>query len=150
QFGFSRTLDYLAAMTQLVLRETGLLPHSNPGLMDRQAIANLRESNASLGLMLESASPRLMRKGLAHHRAPDKTPALRLKAIESAGDLRVPFTTGVLIGIGETIEERIDSLLAIRDAHDRHGHIQEVIIQNFRAKEGTPMSDNPEPSFAEL
>jgi 7,8-didemethyl-8-hydroxy-5-deazariboflavin synthase CofG subunit len=148
--GFPRTLDYLAAMCELVLEKTGLLPHANPGVMDRAALARLKDSNASVGLMLENVSPRLMRDGLPHANAPDKVPALRLRTIEEAGKLSIAFTTGILIGIGETMEERIDSLLAIRALHEKYGHIQEVIIQNFRAKPEIPMAAHPEPSLDDM
>ncbi len=148
--GYSRTLDYLAAMCELVLEKTGLLPHANPGVMDRAALARLKDSNASVGLMLENVSPRLMRDGLPHAKAPDKVPALRLRTIEEAGKLSIAFTTGILIGIGETMEERIDSLLAIRSLHEKYGHIQEVIIQNFRAKPEIPMAAHPEPSLEDM
>jgi FO synthase len=150
QQGFARTLDYAAAMSEMVLERTGLLPHANPGVMDRAALERFRESNASVGLMLETVSPRLMRDGLAHFKAPDKVPALRLRTIEEAGKLSMAFTTGVLIGIGETFEERIDSLFAIRAMHEQYGHIQEVIVQNFRAKRDIPMAHHPEPSMEEL
>ena len=143
--GYRSTLHYLEAMCELMLRETSLLPHSNPGLMSATWIERLRASNPSLGLMLESTSNRLTQKGAAHDNAPDKVPALRLKTIEHAGKLGVPFTTGILIGIGETFDERIDSLLAIQRLHQRYGHIQEVIIQNFRSKPGIPMANSPEP-----
>ena len=148
--GYSRTLDYLAAMCELVLEKTGLLPHANPGVMDRAALERLKDSNASVGLMLENVSPRLMRDGLPHANAPDKVPALRRRTIEEAGKLSMAFTTGILIGIGETIEERIDSLLAIRALHEKYGHIQEVIIQNFRAKPEIPMARHPEPSMEDM
>jgi FO synthase len=148
--GFTRTLDYLAAMCELVLEKTGLLPHANPGVMDRAALTRLKDSNASLGLMLENVSPRLMRDGLPHAKAPDKVPALRLRTIEEAGKLSIAFTTGILIGIGETMEERIDSLFAIRTLHEKYGHIQEVIIQNFRAKPEIPMAAHPEPSLEDM
>ena len=148
--GFARTLDYAAAMSELVLEKTGLLPHANPGVMDRAALGRLKESNASVGLMLENVSPRLMREGLPHANAPDKVPALRLRTIEEAGKLSIAFTTGILIGIGETMEERIDSLLAIRTLHEKYGHIQEVIIQNFRAKPEIPMAAYPEPSLEDM
>jgi len=148
--GFKRTLDYLAAMCELVLAKTGLLPHANPGVMDRAALTRLKESNASVGLMLENVSPRLMRDGLPHANAPDKVPALRLYTIEEAGKLSIAFTTGILIGIGETIEERIESLFAIRTLHEKYGHIQEVIIQNFRAKPEIPMAAHPEPSLDDM
>jgi FO synthase len=148
--GFTRTLDYAAAMSEMVLERTGLLPHANPGVMDRAALERFRESNASVGLMLETVSNRLMRDGLAHFKAPDKVPALRLRTIEEAGKLSLAFTTGILIGIGETFEERIDSLFAIRALHEKYGHIQEVIIQNFRAKPGIPMAHHPEPSLDDM
>ena len=148
--GFTRTLDYLAAMCELVLEKTGLLPHANPGLMDRAALVRLKDSNASVGLMLENVSPRLMRDGLPHAKAPDKVPALRLRTIEEAGKLSIAFTTGILIGIGETMDERIDSLFAIRTLHEKYGHIQEVIIQNFRAKPEIPMAAHPEPSLEDM
>jgi 7,8-didemethyl-8-hydroxy-5-deazariboflavin synthase CofG subunit len=150
QQGYSRTLDYLAAMCELVLEKTGLLPHANPGVMDRSALERLKDSNASIGLMLENVSPRLMRDALPHAKAPDKVPALRLRTIEEAGKLSIAFTTGILIGIGETMEERIDSLLAIRTLHEKYGHIQEVIIQNFRAKPDIPMAIHPEPSLEDM
>jgi len=148
--GFERTLEYLMAMGQLVLDQTGLLPHSNPGLMSAVDLQRLKESNVSLGLMLESSSPRLWRRGGPHWKAPDKVPSLRLRTIEEAGRLSIAFTTGILIGIGETVEERIDSLLAIRDIHEKYGHIQEVIVQPFRAKPGTRMARTPEPSLEDL
>ena len=148
--GFARTLDYLAAMTELVLRETGLLPHANPGLMGAEDLARLRRSNVSLGLMLETISPRLRRAGAAHWRAPDKAPALRLRVMEEAGRQRIAFTTGILIGIGEAVEERIDSLLAIHALHEKHGHIQEVLIQPFRAKADTRMAGAAEPGIEDL
>jgi 7,8-didemethyl-8-hydroxy-5-deazariboflavin synthase CofG subunit len=148
--GFTRTLDYLAAMCELVLERTGLLPHANPGVMDGGALDKLKESNASVGLMLENASMRFMRDGLPHAQAPDKVPTLRLRTIEEAGKRSMAFTTGILIGIGETMEERIDALLAIREMHDKYGHIQEVIVQNFRAKPDIPMAHSPEPSLEEM
>ena len=148
--GFTRTLDYLAAMCELVLNQTGLLPHSNPGVMDANILARLKESNASVGLMLETVSTRLMRGDLPHAKAPDKVPALRLRTMEEAGKLSIAFTTGILIGIGETLEERIDSLLAIRAMHEKYGHIQEVIIQNFRAKSDIPMAHHIEPTMDDM
>jgi 7,8-didemethyl-8-hydroxy-5-deazariboflavin synthase CofG subunit len=147
---FERTLEYLAAMTQLVLDETGLLPHSNPGVMEADDLERLRESNVSMGLMLESSSTRIRLHQGPHWKAPDKVPAVRLKTIEEAGRRSIAFTTGILIGIGETMQERIDSLFAIRDLHERYGHIQEVIVQPFRAKDGTRMSLAPEPSTDHL
>jgi len=148
--GFTRTLDYLAAMSELVLDKTGLLPHANPGVMDRAALERLKDSNASVGLMLENGSARLMREGMPHANAPDKVPALRLRTIEEAGRLSMALTTGILIGIGETMEERVDSLLTIRTLQERYGHIQEVIIQNFRAKPDIPMAAYAEPSLEDM
>ena len=143
QVGLRRTLDYLYEACGVVLEETGLLPHSNPGLMGRRDLRRLKEVNISLGLMLESISDRLGLPSGPHFNAPDKRASLRLKTIEEAGELRIPFTTGLLIGIGENWGERIDSLFAIREMHERHGHIQEVIIQNFRPKLETPMQGSP-------
>src|ERR1700720_1205834 len=148
--GYARTLDYAAAMSEMALERTGLLPHANPGVMDRSALQRFKESNASVGLMLETVSTRLMRNGLAHFKAPDKVPALRLRTIEEAGKLSIAFTTGILIGIGETFEERVDSLFAIRALHEKYGHIQEVIVQNFRAKPDIPMAHHPEPSLEDM
>jgi FO synthase len=142
--GLERTLDYLYEACRVVLEETGLLPHSNPGVMARGDLRRLKEVNVSMGLMLENISDRLMLPGGAHDNAPDKKPAARLRTLELAGELRIPFTTGILIGIGETWEERIDSILAIRELHERYGHIQEVIVQNFRAKPATPMQHHPD------
>src|SRR5690349_15530322 len=130
--GYARTLDYLAAMCELVLEQTGLLPHANPGVMDGAALEKLRESNASVGLMLENVSGRLMRVGLPHANAPDKVPALRLRTMEEAGKRSIAFTTGILIGIGETMEERIDSLLAVGSVQEKYGNIEAVIGQYFR------------------
>ena len=148
--GHTRTLDYLAAMCELALERTGLLPHANPGVMDGAALDKLKASNASVGLMLENVSVRLMRDGLPHAKAPDKVPALRLRTMEEAGKRSIAFTTGILIGIGETMEERIDSLLAIRSIHEKYGHIQEVIVQNFRAKPDISMAQHAEPSLEEF
>ena len=148
--GHDTTISYLKAMCGLVLRETGLLPHANPGVMTREEIAALREVSASQGIMLESTSERLCEKGQVHHGSPDKHPAVRLETIRLAGELEVPFTTGILIGIGETREERIQSLEAIRDLHARYGHIQEVIVQNFRAKPDTRRADAEEPDLEDL
>jgi FO synthase len=148
--GFDHTLEYLAAMCELVLEKTGLLPHSNPGVMGADDLRRLRETNVSVGLMLESASPRLGRPGGAHWKAPDKVPAVRLRTIEDAGQLSMAFTTGILIGIGETPEERVDALLAIRSANEKHGHIQEVIVQPFRVKSDIRMAQAPEPSNEDL
>jgi 7,8-didemethyl-8-hydroxy-5-deazariboflavin synthase CofG subunit len=148
--GFDRTLEYLAAMSELVLEKTGLLPHSNPGVMGAEDLRRLRETNVSVGLMLESTSLRLSRIGGAHWKAPDKVPSLRLRTIEDAGKLSMAFTTGILIGIGETLEERVDALFAIRAAHETYGHIQEVIVQPFRAKTDIRMAHAPEPSLEDL
>src|SRR5580658_3723446 len=150
QQGFARMLDYLVAMCELVLDRTGLVPHANPGVMDRSVLERLKNSNASVGLMLETVSTRLMRGDLPHAKAPDKVPSLRLRTMEEAGKLSIAFTTGILIGIGETIEERIDSLLAIRAMHEKYGHIQEVIIQNFRAKSDIPMAHHIEPTMDDM
>ena len=148
--GHGSTIGYLRDMCALVLRETGLLPHANPGVMTREEIAGLREVSASQGVMLESASERLCRPGGVHHGSPDKHPAVRLETIRMAGELSVPFTTGILIGIGETRAERLDALRAICDLHRRHGHVQEVIVQNFRAKPGTKSAAAPEPDLDDL
>jgi len=148
--GHATTLDYLGAMAELVFKETGLLPHLNPGLMEPADLARLRKSSVSMGIMLETAAARLGERGGPHFGAPDKVPALRLATIKAAGKAKVPFTSGILIGIGETRAERIEALLALCDLHREHGHLQEVIIQNFRAKPATRMAAAPEPSFDEL
>jgi 7,8-didemethyl-8-hydroxy-5-deazariboflavin synthase CofG subunit len=147
--GYRSTLHYLEAMCELVLSETRLLPHANPGLLSANWIGRLRVSNPSLGLMLESTNTNLMAAHPAE-RAPDKLPHLRLKTIEDAGRLGVPFTTGILIGIGETHEDRVDSLLAIKRLHDQYGYVQEVIVQNFRAKSRIPMAAWPEPDHGDM
>jgi FO synthase len=147
QLGHDSTLTYLAAMAELVLRETGLLPHLNPGVMAPADIERLRAASVSQGIMLESAAERLRHRGGPHFGSPDKDPAVRLETIRAAGEAAVPFTTGILIGIGETRRERIEALLALRDLHDRYGHLQEIIIQNFRAKPGTRMAQAPEPDL---
>jgi FO synthase len=147
--GCDSTLEYLARAAKAVLDETGLLPHLNPGVMTAAELAALRPVSASMGLMLETASDRLSSKGMAHYASPDKVPARRLETIAAAGELRIPFTSGILIGIGETRGERIEALVAIRELGERHGHVQEVIVQNFRAKPGTRMADHPEPSLEE-
>src|SRR4051794_33138033 len=148
--GHATTIDYLAAMCGLVLKETGLLPHANPGVMNRDEIAALRAVTASQGIMLESTSARLCEPGGVHHGSPDKHPAVRLETLRWAGELRVPFTTGILIGIGETRAERLEALRAIAELHARHGHIQEVIIQNFRAKPRTKLAGAEEPDLDDL
>jgi len=144
--GFHRTLDYVAWISEFLLDETSLFPHANPGLMARSDLVRLRESNASLGLMLESTSTALFAAGGAHEGAVDKWPQRRLRTIREAGELKIPFTTGILVGIGETGEDVIDSLLAIRELHLRYGHIQEVIVQNFLPKPEIPMHDWPAPA----
>lgn len=143
--GLASTIDYVKAMTEMVVEETTLLPHANPGLMTETDLASLRPTNPSAGLMLENISPRLMEPGMPHHRCPDKDPARRMSTLEAAGRVRVPFTSGILVGIGETAPEIVDSLLAIRDVHRRFGHVQEVIVQNFRAKADTRMRASAEP-----
>src|SRR5271155_2170098 len=148
--GYRSTLHYLEAMCELVLRETTLLPHPNPGLLSAEWIARLSAVSPSMGLMLETTSGALLAPGAAHDNAPDKVPAKRLRTIEDAGRQNVPFTTGLLIGIGESLEDRIDTLLAIRDLHQRYGHIQEVIVQNFRVKPTIPMAHWAEPSRGEM
>ena len=148
--GFASTLEYVAHVAGRVLRETGLLPHINAGTMSADEIALLRKVSASMGIMLESTSERLCGKGMPHYGSPDKEPAVRLETLEQAGRAGVPFTSGILIGIGETRRERLESLLALREVHQRHGHLQEVIVQNFRAKPGTQMAQAPEPSLDEL
>jgi FO synthase len=148
--GCETTLQYLARAAEAVLDETGLLPHLNPGVMRPDDLADLRRVSASMGLMLETTSTRLAERGGPHFGSPDKAPQLRLDTIAAAAEARVPFTTGILIGIGETPAERIDALLAIRELAERHGHVQEVIVQNFRAKPGTRMATAPEPPLEEL
>lgn len=137
--GYSSTIEYIADMSRLVLERVGLLPHTNAGNLTLDEVKMLKEYNASIGLMLENVSPRLMDNGMVHEHAPSKHPMLRLKTMENAGRARVAFTTGLLIGIGESMEEVIDSLFAIRDIHERYRHIQEIIIQNFSPKPNTPM-----------
>ena len=148
--GYETTIDYLQAMCALVLRETGLLPHANPGVMSRSEMAGLRKVSASQGIMLESLSARLCEPGGVHYGSPDKRPEARLQTLQAAGELRVPFTTGILIGIGETQAERLEALFAIRDLHRRFGHVQEVIVQNFRAKPGTKLAGAAEPDLNDL
>lgn len=148
--GFRSTIEYLEAMCRLVFEETGLLPHSNPGVLTREEMRALQPVNVSLGMMLESTSRRLLEPGQAHHRCPDKVPEVRLASLEAAGELGIPFTTGILIGIGETLDERVDALYAIRDIHARYGHIQEVIVQNFRAKDDTEFAGMSEPTALDI
>ena len=144
--GRTSTLDYVRAMTERVVTETPLFPHANPGLMGEETQRALRRSNPSLGLMLENSSPRLMEPGMPHYDCPDKDPVARIATIEAAGRAAIPFTTGLLIGIGETPAEIIDSLFVLADLQRRWGHIQEIIIQNFRAKADTRMRRDPEPT----
>jgi FO synthase len=150
RFGHTSTQSYLRAMCQAVLEQTGLLPHPNAGILGRRELTELREVSASQGMMLESVSERLCGPGGPHEHAPDKRPRTRLQMIRRAGELRIPFTSGILIGIGETARERVEALLALRDLHEAYGHIQEVIVQNFRAKPDTPMAASGEPGLAEL
>jgi 7,8-didemethyl-8-hydroxy-5-deazariboflavin synthase CofG subunit len=148
--GYKSTLHYLEAMCELVLRETNLLPHPNPGLLSAEWITRLASVSPSMGLMLETTNAALLAPGAAHDNAPDKVPAKRLRTLEEAGRQNVPFTTGLLIGIGETLADRVDTLLAIRELHERYGHIQEVIVQNFRAKPDILMAHAPEPGRGEM
>ncbi len=145
--GAASTLDYVVMMSELIRAETGLFPHANPGIMDREAVASLRKTNVSMGLMLENISHRLTEPGMPHHNCPDKIPAVRVETIREAGRQNVPFTTGILVGIGETAEEIVESLFALRDLQTEFGHLQEFIIQNFRAKADTRMRNAPEPSI---
>ncbi len=150
EMGHASTIEYLVAMCDLVLRETGLLPHANPGVMDKAELLALRDVTASQGIMLESTSERLCAPGGVHHGSPDKHPAIRLAVLNQAGEARIPFTTGILIGIGETRAERLEALHAIAKSHAHYGHVQEVIIQNFRAKPRTKRAEAPEPDLDDL
>lgn len=150
ELGFETTLEYVAHVAQAIHEETGLLPHVNAGCMDAAEISMLRKYSPSMGIMLESSSDRLCARGMPHHGSPDKIPARRIETIALAGEAKVPFTSGILIGIGETRLERIESLLALRELHEKYGHIQEIIIQNFRAKPDTLMADAPEPDQEDL
>lgn len=150
RLGYRSTQSYLVAMCRMVLEETGLLPHPNAGIMGHRELDELREVSPSQGLMLETVSERLCGSGGPHEHAPDKRPATRLAMLRRAGMLRIPFTSGILIGIGETLDERIEALLALRELHEDYGHIQEVIVQNFRAKPDTPMAGAGEPGLIEL
>ena len=147
--GFKGILEYLYDLCMNTLNESNLLPHSNPGVLKKNELKKLKDVNASMGLMMETSSSRLM-DSLAHKKSPGKDPKLRIKTIKNAGKLKIPFTTGLLIGIGETLEERADSLLEMRRIQDRHGHIQEIIIQNFKAKPGIEMETHPEPSLLDM
>ncbi|MEM6741465.1 MAG: 7,8-didemethyl-8-hydroxy-5-deazariboflavin synthase CofG [Pseudomonadota bacterium] len=150
RLGYTKMTDYLADMCALVLRETPLVPHVNAGTLSDGEILQLKPVAASMGMMLETISRRLMRKGQPHHACPDKTPIQRLRTLERAGVHKVPFTTGLLIGIGETWRERLEALHAINGAHRRHGHIQEVIIQNFQRKPDIAMAEHPEPALDDM
>ena len=149
ELGHATTAAYVEVACEIAL-DCGLLPHTNAGILTRAEMARLRRVNVSLGLMLENVSPRLRGRGEVHQWAPDKEPAVRLRMLEEAGELAIPFTTGLLLGIGETLRERIDTLVAIRDAHRRHGHVQEVIVQNFRAKPTIPRADALEPGALDV
>jgi FO synthase len=144
--GATSTIDYVRLLSERVNAATSLFPHANPGLMNDKDLAALRPTNPSMGLMLENISPRLLEPGMPHHDCPDKDPVARVGTIEAAARQRVPFTTGILVGIGETPAEIIDSLLALAALQAEHGHIQEVIVQNFRAKADTRMRREPEPT----
>lgn len=144
--GQPTTISYVRDMAALIIDETGLFPHANPGVMDEDDIAMLRPVSPSMGLMLENVSPRLMEPGMPHFDCPDKDPTLRIATIEAAGRQRVPFTSGILVGIGETRRELVDSLFALAELAARWGHLQEVIVQNFRAKADTPMRRSAEPT----
>ena len=150
EMGYESTTDYLFAAAKAVFEETGMLPHLNPGNLEPEELARLKTVSPSMGIMLESASERLCEKGMPHYGSPDKVPAVRLQTLANAGIAQVPFTTGILIGIGETRLERIESLLAIRAIHEQYGHVQEIIVQNFRAKPETKMVNAPEPDLNEL
>ena len=147
--GFNSMLEYLYSLCSTTLDKTGLFPHSNPGILRKSELKMLREVNASMGLMLETSSSRIM-ETVAHEKSPGKDPKLRIAAIENAGKLKIPFTTGLLIGIGETIKERVESLIELRRIQDKYGHIQEIIIQNFKPKPGIPMECYKEPSLVEM
>lgn len=150
RLGYDRMTDYLRDICALVLRETPLVPHVNAGTLDEAELAALRPVSASMGMMVETTSRRLTRRGGPHHACPDKVPVQRLRTLERAGRARVPFTTGLLIGIGETWPERLEALQAIADSHRRHRHIQEVIIQNFQRKPGIAMAQHPEPTLEDM
>jgi FO synthase len=150
RLGHATTLDYVIAMCESVLRRTTLIPHVNAGTMTEDELKRVKAVSGSVGLMLENVSRRLVRPGMAHHACPDKVPVQRLRTLEKAGKLALPTTSGMLIGIGETWNERIDTLYALADLHAKYGHLQEVIVQNFRAKPGTPMAHHPEPGMDDM
>jgi FO synthase len=147
--GHASTVDYLEQCC-VIARDEGMLPHTNAGLLSHDEMSRLKPFNASLGLMLETISPRLRERGQAHHQAPDKDPDQRLRMLREAGELQIPFTTGILLGIGETLVERVASLRAIERLHSRYGHTQEIVIQNFRAKAATRMAAHPEPESYDI
>ena len=147
--GFESMVEYLYSLCSETLINTNLLPHSNPGILKKKELKFLKEVNASMGLMLENSSPRLMQTAI-HSKSPGKEPKLRIKTIENAGKLKIPFTTGLLIGIGETLKERAESLIELRKLHNKYGHIQEIIIQNFKPKPGIPLEHQEEPSLTEM
>jgi len=150
EHGFASTLEYVGHVARLIREETGLLPHLNPGIMHPDELAQLREVAPSMGVMLETTSRALFEnKGEVHYGSPDKDPAVRLKLLDDAGRAKIPFTTGILVGIRETARDRAESMIALRDAHERHGHIQEVIVQNFRAKPRTAMQNAADANLAE-
>ncbi len=146
KMGFSTLSEYVGEICEMIIKKTGLLPHTNAGSLSKKELLTLRESNASMGLMLESSSVRLSGRGMPHERAPSKHPRVRIKSLTSCGELNIPTTTGLLIGIGETPEEIVESLFLIKSLHESFGHVQEVIMQNFSPKDGTSMSDYPAPS----
>lgn len=148
--GYQRMTDYLRAMCELVIEQSSLIPHVNAGTLSKEELQALKPVCGSMGMMLENISPRLLKKGGPHHACPDKVPKVRLATLEEAGRQSIPFTTGLLIGIGETWEERLDTLLAINRIHQAYGHIQEVIVQNFTAKPDTAMAEHPEPSHHDM
>jgi FO synthase len=150
RLGYRSTIDYVVAMCELVMAKTSLVPHVNAGTMAREELDRVKEVSGSAGLMLENVSRRLMGRGMPHHACPDKVPLQRLRTLEAAGVLGIPMTTGILIGIGETWDERIDSIEAIAALHEKHGHIQEVIVQNFRAKPATAMARHREPDMSDM
>ncbi len=149
RLGFDSIIEYLYFICNETLEKTDLLPHSNPGILSKGELKYLREVNASMGLMLETTSQELMNT-VVHEKSPGKKPELRIKTIENAGKLKIPFTTGLLIGIGENIDDRVNSLLELRRIQDKYGHIQEIIIQNFKPKPGIPMENHKEPSLVEM
>ncbi|MGB3728802.1 MAG: 7,8-didemethyl-8-hydroxy-5-deazariboflavin synthase CofG [Thermodesulfobacteriota bacterium] len=149
KLGYDTTADYLIAMGEAGLKEN-IFPHTNLGLATSEELLAFRESNPSMGLMLENISPRLLKKGQAHHGCPDKVPKLRMETMELAGEHRIPWTSGILVGIGETWEERIQSLFALKELDDNYGHLQEIIIQNFSPKPGIQMEKYPPPSFEDM